>query len=242
MSITKKGKLFLIPTLLGDTLPEKVLPEGTLNIIRSLDYFIVEQIRTSRRFLIKAGISKPLDSISFMELNKHSKPDDLLTYLQPALDGNNIGLMSEAGTPCVADPGSFVVDAAHQSGIQVVPLSGPSSVILALMASGFNGQQFMFHGYLPIPSNERIRMIRQIESQSRESGQTQIFIETPYRNRQMLEALLKSCHPTTMLCVATNLSMEDESVISLPIHSWQGKIPEFDKKPAVFLLWVKSKT
>jgi len=239
MSASKTGKLYLIPTLLGDTLPEKVLPEGTLNIIRSLDYFIVEQIRTSRRFLVKAGLTKPIDSISFVELNKHSKIDDLLTFLHPALEGKNIGLMSEAGTPCIADPGSFVVDAAHQSGIHVVPLSGPSSIILALMASGFNGQQFMFHGYLPIPTNERSRMIRQIESQSRESGQTQIFIETPYRNRQMLESLLKTCHSATMLCVATNISMEDESVISLPVHKWEGKIPEFDKKPAVFLLLVK---
>jgi 16S rRNA (cytidine1402-2'-O)-methyltransferase len=236
-----KGKLYLIPTLLGETLPEMVLPAGTIQILLSLDILIVEQVRTARRLLSKIHIQRPIDEILFFELNKHTSPFEINSFLKPAFEGKSIGLLSEAGTPCVADPGAVVVELAHQSGIKVIPLTGPSSIILALMASGFNGQSFAFHGYLPIQANERERVIRNIEKTAITTSQTQIFIETPYRNMQLFEALVNHCHPDTLMCIAMNISLENEYIKSQTIEVWRKQAPQMHKIPAVFLIWSQQK-
>ncbi|MDR0969410.1 MAG: SAM-dependent methyltransferase [Lentimicrobiaceae bacterium] len=230
------GKLFLIPTLLGNTTPESVLPEGTLKIVREIRFFIVENIRTTRRTLSKIGMGNLIDSIEFIELNKH-KNANMMDYLGVAFEGNNIGLMSEAGTPCVADPGSVVVEMAHQAGIQVVPLSGPNALIMALMGSGFNGQVFAFHGYLPINERERINAIKNLEKRSMIYNETEIFIETPFRNNALLETLSQHCSAATRLCIASNITMPDEQILSLPIADWKGMKIDLNKKPAVFLIY-----
>ena len=233
------GKLYLLPALLGATSAEQVIPAGTLDVVRTLRFFVVENVRTARRMLSKMHMPCPIDELEFVELDKHNPENpDLLTYLGKALDGQDVGLMSEAGTPCVADPGALIVELAHQAGIQVVPLTGPNAMILALMASGFNGQSFSFHGYLPIKNPERIQKIKSLERQSLANDETELFIETPFRNNAMIEELVKNCHPTTMLCVASNITMEDEKIVSKPISDWK-KIKEYDwnKKPAVFLIY-----
>jgi len=234
----KPGKLFLIPTTLGntDTL-SKVIPEYNLQIIRSLDVFIVEQLRTARRFLKKAKHPKPIDEMQFFEMNKFTDGQTISTFLAPAKSGHSVGLLSEAGTPCIADPGAVIVSLAHKFWIQVVPLVGPNSILLALMASGFNGQQFCFHGYLPVESTQLHRKIREIEADSRKLDQTQLFIETPYRNKKIFESLLKNCKPQTQLCVATDLSLESESIKTRTVADWKKKTPDFHKKPTVFLMY-----
>lgn len=237
----KKGNLYLIPTLLGDTAPEMVLPAGTIQVMRSLDILIVEQVRTARRLLSKIHSNHAIDSIQFFELNKHTSPLDIKSYLKPALAGNSIGLLSEAGSPCVADPGAVVVELAHQAGIKVIPMTGPSSITLALMASGFNGQSFAFNGYLPIQQNERIQAIKSLEKVAMTTGQTQIFIETPFRNVQLFDAVVNHCHPETLLCIAANISVEDEYIQSLTIREWRKNQPEIHKIPTVFLLWSQQK-
>jgi 16S rRNA (cytidine1402-2'-O)-methyltransferase len=237
MDQNKKGVLYLIPTTLGETDPSVVLPEGTLAIIRKLDHFIVENLRSARRFLSKTGNKMAINELTLSELDKHNIKEDMMKLLLPALEGINIGLMSEAGSPCVADPGSLVVETAHKLNLRVVPLSGPNAVLMALMASGFNGQHFLFHGYLPIKPDDRQRKLKKLENQSRENGQTQIFIETPYRNKQLYEAIVQVCRPDTMLCIAVNLTLEDEDIRSMPVHKWKKQSVAFDKKPAVFLIW-----
>jgi 16S rRNA (cytidine1402-2'-O)-methyltransferase len=237
----KMGNLYLIPTLLGESAPELVLPSGTIQVLQSLDILIVEQVRTARRLLSKIHIPRPIDDIQFFELNKHTSPFEIKSFLKPAIEGKSIGLLSEAGTPCVADPGAVVVELAHQSGIRVIPLTGPSSIILALMASGFNGQSFAFHGYLPIQANERERTIKMLEKSAISTSQTQIFIETPFRNMQLFEALLKHCHPATMLCIAANISIENEFIRSLTIEEWRKQSPQLHKIPTVFLIWSQQK-
>lgn len=232
------GKLFLAPNLLGATQPEAVLPSGTLETIKKLRFFVVENTRTSRRVLSRIGMDNPIDAIEFIELDKHATTEpDMMDVLGPCLQGHDMGLMSEAGTPCVADPGSIVVDIAHSAGIQVVPLTGPNAMILALMASGFNGQCFAFHGYLPIKSPERQNMIKNLERRSATNNETEIFIETPFRNNAMLADLCKSCHPGTRLCVASNLTCADEQIISQDIAEWKRFKGDLNKKPAVFLIY-----
>lgn len=230
------GKLYLIPTLLGSTTPESVLPEGTLEVIRNIRFFIVENIRTTRRALSKIGMGNLIDSIEFIELNKHKKAD-MMDYLGAAFEGNDIGLMSEAGTPCVADPGSIVVGMAHQAGVQVVPLSGPNAMIMALMASGFNGQAFAFHGYIPINERERVNAIKNLEKRSMMYNETEILIETPFRNNALLETLCQHCNASTQLCVASNITMPDEQILSMPVADWKGMKIDLNKKPAVFLIY-----
>lgn len=232
----KKGILYLVPALLGDSDPAAVLPAETFRILKGLRHFIAEEASTARRMLRKAGFTTDFCETDMQVFNEHSKNDHLLAYLEPALLGNDIGLLSEAGVPCVADPGSAIVEAAHQLGIRVIPLVGPSSILLALMASGFNGQGFTFHGYLPIDRSERIRKIREIERCARESGHTQIFIETPYRNRQMLSALAETCNKGTRICVAVDLTLKTEQVIVKTAGEWKGEHPGLHKRPAVFLL------
>jgi 16S rRNA (cytidine1402-2'-O)-methyltransferase len=232
-----KGRLYLIPTIIaGDTIGE-VIPAGVLTVIRRLDHFIVEEIRTARRFLILAGIQKPIDDLTFMVFNEHSSEMFLDTFLAPASEGHDIGLLSEAGVPCVADPGSHIVKAAHESGIQVIPLTGPSSILLALMASGFNGQNFCFLGYLPADKAMRMKRIRELDRTIREKDQTQIFIETPYRNVALFDALISACREDTILCIATNITGSEEKIETKPIISWKKKKPDINKKPAIFLLY-----
>jgi len=232
-----KGKLYLIPSLLAEGSVEAVIPGGTLEIIRRLDHFIVEEIRTARRFLIKAGIGKPLDEVTFYIFNEHSGNADPGEFLSCTAEGNDIGLLSEAGVPCVADPGNRIVAAAHESGIRIVPLTGPSSIVLALMASGFNGQNFCFCGYLPADRTLRVKKIRELERTILEKNQTQIFIETPYRNMQLFEALTNTCHESTMLCIASGVTGPDEKIVSMPIYAWKKVKPDLHKKPAIFLLY-----
>jgi len=232
-----KGNLYLIPTPLSGELLSLVLPEGTLTVIRRLKVFIVEEVRTARRFLIKAGITTPIDDLQLMVLNEHSQVTDLHNYLESALNGMDIGLLSEAGTPCVADPGSVIVRQAHDLGIRTIPLTGPSSILLALMASGFNGQNFTFHGYLPADKNLRIKRIREIEKIITERDQTQIFIETPYRNLQLFESIIQTCKGQTQLCLASDITGNEEMIRTMSIADWRKIKPDIHKKPTIFLLF-----
>jgi 16S rRNA (cytidine1402-2'-O)-methyltransferase len=236
------GKLYLVPNLLGATRPEHVLPQGTLDIVKRLKHFVVENTRTSRRVLSRIGMNNAIDDINFIELDKHNTKNlDLMEHLGPCLQGEDMGLMSEAGTPCVADPGALVVDLAHTAGIQVFPLVGPNAMILALMASGFNGQAFAFHGYLPIKSPERQNAIKDLERRSATHDETELFIETPFRNNAMLQDLCQNLHPATRVCVASNLTCEDEQIISQDIASWKQFKGDLNKKPAVFLIYCEAR-
>lgn len=233
-----KGRLYLIPTLLSEEVEAgEVLPAGTLKILPLIDHYIVEEIRTARRFLRKAGVTRSLDEISFEIFNEHSQRDGIEKMLLPAINGKEIGLLSEAGPPCIADPGSEIVAMAHHLGIEVVPLTGPSSILLALMASGFNGQNFSFVGYLPIDRRDRINRIKELERNSKDRDQTQIFIETPYRNLQLFEALLEVCHEETKICLATNVTGADGFILSKSVRAWRSLTPNIKKRPTVFLLY-----
>ncbi len=232
------GKLYLVPAFLGATTAEQVIPAGTLEIVRTLRHFVVENVRTARRMLSKMNMPVGIDELTFVELDKHN-PDNpsLMLYLGAALNGCDVGLMSEAGSPCVADPGAFIVELAHQAGIQVVPLTGPNAMTLALMASGFNGQSYKFHGYLPVKNPERITALKNIERQSLTNNETEIFIETPFRNNAIIDDIVKNCHLNTMLCVASNITMPDEKIVSKSIADWKSIKYDWNKKPAVFLIY-----
>ncbi len=230
-----KGDLFLIPSFLDNTAPEQVLPLEVIKKVRSLRYFIVENERTARRFLISLGMKEYLEEITFELLNKHTRPEVLGEFVQPLQNGISAGLITEAGCPGVADPGAEIVALAHQGHIRVVPLTGPSSILLALMASGLNGQCFAFHGYLPVKQPARVRKIRDLEEQSRKEHMTQIFIEAPYRNHQMFADLISTLNPNTRLCLAINLTGREEKVLSMPVAQWEKTKIEFQKQPAVFL-------
>jgi len=233
-----KGKLYLIPTTLGETdKPEKVLPNYNTTVVHQLDEFIVEQLRTARRFLRKLDHPVPIDEMKFHELNKHTNEKDMSTYLDSVFSGKSIGLLSEAGTPCVADPGSVIVQMAHEKNIEVVPLVGPNSIILALMVSGFNGQNFTFHGYLPVDKQTLVKKIREMETTSRNLNQTQIFIETPYRNNQLLVRLMEVCRIDTKICIATDVTLVGESINTKTISEWKKETVDLHKKPTVFLLY-----
>ncbi len=229
--------LFLIPVTLGDTPLINVLPEHNKEIIRLVTHFIVEDVRTARRFLKKALPEIQIESLTFFELNKHTSPEVISSYLDPLKKGFHVGVLSEAGCPAIADPGADVVAIAQQNKIKVVPLVGPSSILLSLMASGFNGQSFAFLGYLPIESGARIKTLKQMEQRIYSEHQTQIFIETPYRNQKMVEEILKNCKPQTKLCIAANLTCEDEFVQTKMIKDWKGKLPDLSKIPTIFLLY-----
>ncbi len=231
------GKLYLIPvTLGGNETIAHVLPEYNHSIVHQLDTFIVEQVRTARRFLKAINHPVPIDEMVFFELNKHSNPDTVSEYLKPLTNGKNIGLLSEAGTPCVADPGAVIVALAQQKNIAVVPLTGPNSIILALMASGFNGQHFLFHGYLPIESHQRNKKIKEFENAVYRLNQTQIFIETPYRNDKLLDTLIKQLKPETKICIAADLTLPTEFIKTLPAKLWKSNRPQLHKRPVVFLV------
>lgn len=213
-----------------------VIPGKVTEIMRNLDHFIVENERNARRFLIKCGYHKSIDKIKFFILNKHTEKNDKNTFLDPCLSGQDMGVISEAGVPGVADPGAEIVAMAHKRKIVIVPLSGPSSIILALMASGMNGQQFCFHGYLPVKTPERKNRIRQLESEAKRSGYTQIFIETPYRNNALLDSLKDACHPDTFLCIACDITLPAEFIKTMRIREWKKERVDLKKRPSIFLL------
>ncbi len=229
--------LYLIPVLLDETSIEQVIPAFNIQLVSDLKFFIVENIRTARRFLKKCNPDININSLTFFELNKHTYKKEISGFLDPMKTGNSVGVMSEAGCPGVADPGADVVAVAQQKGYKVVPLVGPSSIIMAIMASGFNGQSFSFHGYLPIDSNERINKIKQLDARSYSENQTQIFIETPYRNNKLAEDILQHCKPKTKLCIASNITSENELIVTKSIKDWKGNLPDLNKKPTVFLLY-----
>ena len=231
------GTLYLIPVPLGPTAPQESLPANVLAAIRPLTYFVVEQAKTARAFLKAAGTDLPLQELKLEELNEHTKANELDRLLEPLRAGHNIGLLSEAGCPAVADPGANLVALAQQENIRVVPLIGPSSLLLALMASGLNGQRFAFQGYLPAKEVDRTKALRDLESESKKRQQTQLFIETPYRNRAMFDAILQACLPSTRLTVATDLTLPGESVLTRTIAAWKKQTPpEIERRPTVFLL------
>ena len=239
------GTLYLIPNSLGPGALDEVLPASVRETTAQLDYFIAENAKTARAFLKLVStthpLGKPLQEIEIRELNINTAASELPSLLAPLLAGRNAGLVSEAGVPAVADPGADLVRLAHQKNIPVKPLVGPSSILLALMASGLNGQSFAFQGYLPTDSGQRANRLRQLEQRSRQEKQTQIFIETPYRNEAMLEAIANHCTSSTLLTVATDLTLETEMVRTQSIQAWKnditaGRFPDFKKKPTVFLL------
>lgn len=234
-----KGTLFLIPVPLGEGAdPKAVLPLSVIEIARGLRFYIAENAKTCRAFLKAVEIPVPLTEVAVESYGKHDRKElSPSQFLKPLLEGNNVGLVSEAGCPAVADPGSEIVRVAHEKGIKVVPLVGPSSLLLALMASGFNGQQFRFHGYLPIDPKERDEWIRDMEHDANKFHITQIFIETPFRNIQLFEALMKSLHSETSLCIAGDLTMAGEKVMTKLVREWKKSgTPEIHKVPAVFLI------
>lgn len=228
--------LYLLPVTLGDTSIEKVLPAYNREVIVNIKHFIVEDVRSARRFL-KVDASICIDELTFYPLNKHTSPKAISGYLSPLAEGNSMGVISEAGCPAVADPGADVVAIAQRRGLKVVPLVGPSSIILSVMGSGFNGQSFAFHGYLPIEPAERMRRLKELEGRVYSENQTQLFIETPYRNHKMLEDILKTCRPQTKLCIAANITCEGEFIQTKTVKEWKGKLPELNKIPCIFLIY-----
>ncbi len=230
------AELYLIPSNIGNSDWQFVLPVSIAGVINSTRFFIVENKRSARRFLKKVDRGIDIDELTFFELNKHTDPADIPAFLDPLAQDQDVAVISEAGCPGVADPGAAVVRLAHQKGFTVSPLVGPSSIVLALMASGFNGQNFAFNGYLPVQANERAKEIRRLENLLTKSGQTQIFIETPYRNNALVKDLLKTCSPATLLCIAANLTDNHEFIATKSVAQWKGKVPDLHKQPAVFLI------
>ena len=232
-----EATLFLIPVTLGETEHRRVLPAYNREVILQLRHFIVENVRTARRFLKRVDPAIVIDELTFYELNKHTSPEQVAGYLAPMAQGESMGVISEAGCPAVADPGADVVALAQRKHYKVVPLVGPSSILLAVMASGFNGQSFAFHGYLPIDASERTNTLKKLEGRIYAEHQTQLFIETPYRNNKLVEELIRTCRPSTKLCIASNITCEDEFIQTRPVKEWAGHVPDFSKKPTIFLLF-----
>lgn len=230
------AKIYLIPTTLGDSPVENVIPKYIVDIINQTEHYIVENIKTARRYLIKAGIKTKIDDLTFYELNKHSSPEEYDSYLNPIKENQNVGIISEAGTPGVADPGADIVAIAHRRNIPVVPLVGPSSILLSVMASGLNGQNFAFVGYLPIKNPERIKRIKELERRSQIENQTQLFIETPYRNQHLLEDIISNCSSETKLCIASDITLETEFIKTKSVKEWKKGIPNLHKRPTIFLI------
>lgn len=234
----EKGKLYLLPVLLGDGEMSRVIPQYNLNVLNEIDFYIVENLRSARRFLVKTGMQKTIDELTFVELNKHTDLKEVSNYLQPIEEGKNIGILSEAGCPGIADPGSVVVKMAHEKGINVVPLVGPSSILLALMASGFNGQNFVFHGYLPYDKGELKRKLKDMEVAASRNLQTQIFMEAPYRNDKLLQEIINVCADTTQLCIACDITLDTEFIKTQSVSAWKkGHKPALHKRPCIFLLY-----
>ncbi|WP_292901407.1 SAM-dependent methyltransferase [Nonlabens sp.] len=232
----EKGKLFLIPVPLGDISPLEVLPLSVKKVVGMVDHYIVENEKTARRFIKSIYPSKQQASLEFASLNKFTEKSELPAFLLPCLEGKNMGLMSEAGVPGIADPGADVIAIAHEKGIRVQPLVGPSSILMAMMSSGLNGQNFAFNGYLPIDKHERRKKIKDLENSSVKNQQSQSFIETPYRNNKMLEELLLTLSGNTKVCIACDISLPTEFIRTLSVDLWKKQIPELHKRPAMFII------
>jgi 16S rRNA (cytidine1402-2'-O)-methyltransferase len=231
------GTLYLIPSTLGTGDAKQVLPSASLSVVSRLGRFIVEDPRTARAFLKSAGLARPLQDVEFNVLNEHTRSHELSALIQPLLDGEDCGLLSDAGCPAVADPGAELVQLAHRHGVRVRPLVGPSSILLALMASGLGGQRFAFHGYLPVDAARRRKVLIGLERDSSRMGLTQIFIEAPYRNRQLLQAIIEACRGETLLCLATDLTLETETIEVRSVKDWKARAhAPIDRRPTVFLL------
>lgn len=237
-SDTDKGTLYLIPNTLGKTPENNTIPDYVLNVIRRMEVLVVENVQTAARYLQWVGDTVPEYEIEFLLLNKKTPIHEIASFLDPLKKGKDAGILSEAGVPVVADPGSELIKMAHDQEIKVHPLVGPSSILLALMGSGFNGQQFTFHGYLPIDKNKRQSAIQKLEQQSRETGGTQIFMEAPHRNDEVVEDVIRYCQPTTRFCTATNLTLPDERIVSKKISAWRKNSGDsIHKEPTIFLLY-----
>src|SRR6266850_6986963 len=234
MSSDRRGSLYLLPNTLGDVAPEAVIPAAALDRARSLDYIIAEDPKAARAFLKRIAPTRPLQSIRVERLDHNTKGSDIPAFLEPLLAGSDAGLLSEAGLPAIADPGASLVRIAHEKSVRVVPLSGPSSILLALAASGLEGQRFAFHGYLPVARDELVAALKDLERQSRRLRQTQIFIETPYRNDATLGAMLRILSEDTLVCVAADLTLESEMVKTQRTARWRGAAPRLKGRPAVF--------
>jgi len=232
-----EASLFLIPVTLGDTAISRVLPDYNKTVIISIKHFIVENIRTARRFLKQTEPSIDIDSLTFFTLNKHTSKESVSEYLKPIEEGYSVGIISEAGCPAIADPGADIVAIAQRKNIRVIPLVGPSSILLALMASGFNGQCFAFHGYLPIDSEQRIKTLKMLEQRIYSENQTQLFIETPYRNNKLLDDILKTCKPSTKLCIAADITLDSEYIKTLSVNDVKKRKPDLSKRPCIFALY-----
>lgn len=230
-----KGRIYLIPVTLGGDDYASVIPEKTLEITRRLRHFVVEDVRSARRFLRLIDKGFPIDSTVFYELNEHTPAAEVSSFLQPVLNGSDIGLMSEAGLPGIADPGAMLTAIAHRKRITITPLSGPSSIIMALISSGLNGQNFCFNGYLPVKPGERASKLKEIERRAHE-GYAQIFMETPYRNQKMVETILSVCGNETMLCIAADITLSTESIKTMKITEWKKEIPDLKERLVVFVL------
>lgn len=235
-SETQYGKLYLIPSLLGDVEPLEVLPLAAKKVLDMSDHFIVENEKSARAFIKRVLPNKSQPDLILFTLNKYTEASEYPTFLEPCLRGNHVGLISEAGAPGIADPGAEIVSIAHEKNIRVVPLVGPSSITMAMMASGMNGQNFAFTGYLPIEADLRRKRIKQLESHSQKYGQSQIFMETPYRNTKLLKELISVCKADTRLCIAREVSLKHEFIKTKSIKEWKNEKPELDKLPAIFIL------
>lgn len=230
--------LYLIPVTLGDTPLQRVLPDHNTEIIHGIRHFIVEEVRTARRFLKQVDRNIDIDSLTFCPMGKHADTTLFSKYLDPLRQGEPVGVISEAGCPAVADPGADLVAIAQQEGLRVIPLVGPSSILLAVMASGFNGQSFAFHGYLPIDPSQRAKRLKQLEARAKSEKQTQLFIETPYRNAKLFADICNACAPSTRLCVAAGLTTEQEYIRTMTLRAWKQKgLPDLGKIPAIFLIY-----
>lgn len=230
------ANLFLVPNVLSDADWQTVLPANVYRVLTDTRFFIVENIRTARRFMKQVNKEIDIDQLTFFELNKHTQTSEIPAFLEPLEKGEDVAVISEAGCPGVADPGAEIVKLAHLKGISVVPLVGPSSILLSLMASGLNGQNFAFNGYLPVKSGARVKAINLLEKRAKIEQQTQIFIETPYRNNQLIADLLKTCSTSTLLCIAANITAENEFISTKPIAEWKKNVPDLHKQAAIFLI------
>ncbi len=230
------GKVYLIPTTLGDNAPLEVLPISIKRTIENIDHYVVENEKTARRFIKKVSPGKSQADIEIETINKYTDPANIPSFLDPCIHGDNVGVLSEAGCPGIADPGSEIVRIAHEKRIQVVPLVGPSSILMAMMSSGMNGQNFAFNGYLPIDAPERKAMIKRLERISRETGQSQIFMETPYRNDKLLKELTKTLQKGTRLCIATDITLPTEFIQTKSVHEWNELAVDLNKRPTIFII------
>jgi 16S rRNA (cytidine1402-2'-O)-methyltransferase len=231
------AKLILFPVPIGAEEPDTSLPPYNREMLNTCHIFIVENTRTARRHLKRMGYAHPIDDVTFLELNEHTSPVEIIHYLDPIAQGHDIGLMSEAGTPCVADPGNLITAMAQRNGIDILPLVGPNSIILALMASGFNGQNFAFNGYPPINEKSRLALLRTLEQRIHRDNQTQIFIEAPYRNDKLLHFLASRLQPLTRICVATDLTLPTQYIRTRLARQWLSDPPQLHKRPTIFLLY-----